>query len=125
MTRGVKSERPPKLSAEQIGPIASLAGRPEPLPSNPVPLLLRPLKGFALLRFATALRVTGSPAYVLRPALIGTRNDLLRLRRGIEQGMIEKRGGHLPEPAKNRPADGTGRKKVARQGRRFVKYFII
>jgi len=28
---------------------------------------------------------------VLRPALIGTRNDLLRLRRGIEQGIIEKR----------------------------------
>ena len=72
MTRGVKSERPPKLSAEQIGPIASLAGRPEPLPSNPVPLLLRPLKGFALLRFATALRVT-EPRLRADRDLIGTK----------------------------------------------------
>jgi Resolvase, N terminal domain/Helix-turn-helix domain of resolvase len=67
MTRGVKFGRPPKLSAEQIALIARLAdegqtapqiaqtfgvheqrsigawGGPEPLPSNPVPLLLEPL----------------------------------------------------------------------------------
>jgi hypothetical protein len=49
-----------------------------------------PVKGFALLRFATALRVTEPRLRAVRE-LIGTRNDLLRLRRGIEQGMIEKR----------------------------------
>ena len=42
MTLGVKFGRPPKLSAEQSTLNARLAGRPEPLPSNPVPLLLEP-----------------------------------------------------------------------------------
>ena len=73
-----------------------------------------PVKGCALLRCATALRVTEPRLRAVRK-LIGTRNDLLRLRRGIEQGIDRKKGGHLPDRAKHQPQ--TGRRESKGLGR--------
>ena len=54
-----------------------------------------PVNGFAVLRFAPALRVT-EPRLRAEWNVIGTRNDLLRLRRGIEQGTGQ--GLSVPKP---------------------------
>jgi hypothetical protein len=82
----------PTSGRTTFSPIKESAKRPIVHPIIKQITMRGPVKGCALLRCATALRVTEPRLRAVRE-LIGTRNDLLRLRRGIEQGIDRKKEG--------------------------------